>query len=108
MINLAGKSVRDEMHPNGDIAITICGLFPGEKLHEELLIDGDIVPTSHPRIMHLNESFIPLEQLSRYLADLENTIRDHDEAGIIEMIVKIVAGYHRETASHPERCRYTR
>ncbi|EPC9036698.1 polysaccharide biosynthesis protein, partial [Shigella sonnei] len=40
MIRLSGLSVRDDKNPDGDIAIEVTGLRPGEKLYEELLI-GD-------------------------------------------------------------------
>ena len=36
MILMAGLSVRDKQHPNGDIAIQITGIREGEKLYEEL------------------------------------------------------------------------
>jgi FlaA1/EpsC-like NDP-sugar epimerase len=36
MIRLAGKRVRDEQCPDGDIEVSIIGLRPGEKLFEEL------------------------------------------------------------------------
>ncbi|MJD17898.1 polysaccharide biosynthesis protein, partial [Shigella sonnei] len=42
MIRLSGLSVRDDKNPDGDIAIEVTGLRPGEKLYEELLI-GDSV-----------------------------------------------------------------
>ena len=37
--------------PNGDIQVVYTGVRPGEKLHEELLTDGEIrVATRHDRI----------------------------------------------------------
>lgn len=51
MIQLNGMTLRDASHPEGDIAIEITGLRPGEKLYEELLISGDAQPTTHPKIM---------------------------------------------------------
>ncbi|MDA9031597.1 polysaccharide biosynthesis protein, partial [Candidatus Pseudothioglobus singularis] len=40
MINLSGLEVLDKNNPGGDIEIQYSGLRPGEKLFEELLIDG--------------------------------------------------------------------
>ncbi|EML8898394.1 polysaccharide biosynthesis protein, partial [Shigella sonnei] len=55
MIRLSGLSVRDDKNPDGDIAIEVTGLRPGEKLYEELLIGDSVQGTSHPRIMTANE-----------------------------------------------------
>ena len=45
MIELSGLTVRDNRNPDGDIAIEITGLRPGEKLFEELLIGDNPRPT---------------------------------------------------------------
>ena len=41
MIKLSGLQVLDENNPDGDIEIKYTGLRPGEKLYEELLVDGN-------------------------------------------------------------------
>lgn len=63
MIMLSGLKVKDQHNPNGDIEIVIAGLRPGEKLYEELIIDGDnIEKTQHPLIMRARErSFAKIE-----------------------------------------------
>ena len=63
MITLSGLKVKDTHTPNGDIEIVIAGLRPGEKLYEELIIDGDnIEKTQHPLIMQARErSFAKIE-----------------------------------------------
>ena len=43
MIRLMGLEVRDEAHPDGDIAIEYIGLRDGEKMYEELLLGKNIV-----------------------------------------------------------------
>lgn len=56
MITLSGLKVKDQHNPNGDIEIVIAGLRPGEKLYEELIIDGDNIElTKHPLIMQARE-----------------------------------------------------
>ncbi len=70
MIELSGRTLREETHPDGDIEIQISGLRPGEKLYEELLIGENPRPTTHPRIMRGNETFLPWLQLERHLETL--------------------------------------
>ena len=94
MIRLGGRTVRDERNPRGDIAIETTGLRPGEKLHEELLIDGDATGTMHPRILQMRESAPELASLENELGRLEAD--GHDAAARERMRIllgKWVAGY---------------
>lgn len=94
MVRLTGVSVRDEANPAGDIAIEITGLRPGEKLHEELLIDGEVTGTVHPRILQMRERAMDLRALEAELGRLEGV--GHDEAAqaaIRGFLAKWVAGY---------------
>lgn len=51
MIQLAGLTVRDANHPEGDIEIVVTGKRPGEKMFEELFYDESAVETTdHPKI----------------------------------------------------------
>lgn len=91
MIELSGLTVRDEANKNGDIEIKITGLRAGEKLFEELLIDGNSTATVHPKIsravdQHIdNQDFdknIELMRLATDAGDTEEALR------IIKMVVK--------------------
>ena len=57
MINLSGLSVKDKKNKNGDIEIIFTGLREGEKLFEELLIEGKSQITVHPRILKAREKY---------------------------------------------------
>ncbi len=92
MIRLAGRTVRDEANPDGDIAITIIGLRPGEKLYEELLIDGtNAEDTPHPRIMKASESESGTHGIAVMVHRLEAAIKAGD-AGLVRNILMGVAG----------------
>lgn len=67
MIQLAGLRVLSKENPQGDIEIAYTGLRPGEKLYEELLIGDNPEGTSHPRICHARDAFIPLPQIKAAL-----------------------------------------
>ena len=96
MIELSGLSVRDEQNPEGDIEIEIKGLRPGEKLFEELLIDENILPTHHAKIMRAKEKKLTAQQLAGYLAKLERALAKFDETLAIETLKLSVEGYKPE------------
>ncbi len=93
MIELTGLSVRDENDPQGDIAITITGLRPGEKLYEELLIGDNPEKTVHPRIMKAHEEFLPWPLLTEKLAALRLALEVNDVAVVRLMLQQLVSGY---------------
>lgn len=68
MITLSGLKIKDQHNPNGDIEIVIAGLRPGEKLYEELIIDGDnIEKTQHPLIMKAKEHFYSFDEITNVI-----------------------------------------
>ena len=71
VIELLGKSVRDEQNPDGDIEIRYTDLRPGEKLYEELLIDAEAQTTAHPKIRRAVEQHLPLNALKEKLGALQ-------------------------------------
>ena len=98
LIQLSGLSVKDENNPKGDIEITYTGLRPGEKLYEELLIGGDKVrKTTHSRIMTAEEVYLPFEQLSEVLAELENSCRDANYMAIRQTLLNAPIGFNPTT-----------
>ena len=100
MIELSGSTVRSETNPTGDIEIKFTGLRPGEKLYEELLIDGDLEATDHPKVMRSAESFLLWEDLSKILQRLEAAIDRRDEETVLQILQQNVAGYRgRSTIS---------
>lgn len=73
MIMLSGLKVKDQNNPNGDIEIVIAGLRPGEKLYEELIIDGDNIElTKHPLIMKAKERFYSFDEITNVINEVQN------------------------------------
>jgi FlaA1/EpsC-like NDP-sugar epimerase len=93
MIKLSGLSVRDPSNPDGDIAIDISGLRPGEKLYEELLIGDNPKPTSHPRIMKAHEDFLSWPDLVPELEALAKAAERDDLPVMHALLLKHVHGY---------------
>jgi FlaA1/EpsC-like NDP-sugar epimerase len=93
MVELSGMSLRTDANPEGDIAITVTGLRPGEKLYEELLIGDDPKPTQHQRIMKAHENFLPWDVLQEKLAVLQAAIKVNDVPVIRHLLQDLVHGY---------------
>ncbi len=101
MIRLSGLDVRDDKHPDGDIAIEYVGLRRGEKLYEELLIGENTTGTSHPRIFKNSEPIVPYDELIAVLERLEDAIHRLDEAEMQELLRATVEGYVPAAGGHP-------
>ncbi len=98
MVKLSGLSLRDSDHPDGDIAIEITGLRPGEKLYEELLIGDNPEPTEHPRIMKAHEDFLPWAELEPVLEGLSAAARQDNLPVMQECLLQQVHGYQPDEA----------
>ncbi|MEW7850689.1 nucleoside-diphosphate sugar epimerase/dehydratase [Massilia aurea] len=93
MIAMHGLSERTLQLPRGDIAIQFVGLFPGEKLHEELLTEGTVFPSEHPRIMRMKESALRPSVLETCITCLMMACDTHERGPIESMVKAIVSEY---------------
>ena len=93
MVELSGLSVQDDLNPDGDIAIVVTGLRPGEKLYEELLIGENPISTTHPRIMMAKEEYINLQQLLEEITLLKILMQESKVDLLIIQLKKLVRGY---------------
>lgn len=93
MLKLAGLSVRDAAHPQGDIEVAITGLRPGEKLYEELLIGDNPEPTEHPRILRAQEEHLDWSALRGPLQALTDAAQHGDNAHMLALLQQLVAGF---------------
>ena len=93
MIALSGLQVDENGDGNGDIRIDYTGLRPGEKLYEELLIDGDITETRHPRIVRINEPHLSPQTMAEELASLRAQLEANDTDALRITLHRLVEGY---------------
>ena len=93
MIQLSGKSIKNEKNINGEIQIKITGLRPGEKLYEELLLSNSPQKTKHPRIFKSKEPFIDFDDLIIEMKILKKLIEENDLFEIIKKLKIIVPEY---------------
>jgi FlaA1/EpsC-like NDP-sugar epimerase len=88
LIRLSGKEI------GVDAEIVFTGLRPGEKLNEELVVEGeDVARTTHPKVMKM----IRDTQMPENWADQLNRLIDlavhGDRIGVIRQLKAIVKGY---------------
>ena len=83
---MSPQSITDGETSGDTIDIQITGLRPGEKLYEELSINGKLEKTIHPKINATLENFLPFSELEPYLHQLQAGISARD----LEVIEKIL------------------
>jgi len=93
MVMLSGMSIRDEINPNGDIAMTYTGLRPGEKLYEELLLGDNPSPTAHPKIHRANEDFVAWSELRAVLDAMHKAVNTDAYDDVRALLLSTVQGY---------------
>ena len=99
MVRLSGLSLRDVVHPDGDIEIICTGLRPGEKLFEELLIDAESHPTKHPLIYRAEERSIPSHVLWPQLDALETAIAAQNVDSALDVLGALVPEWQNTNAA---------
>jgi FlaA1/EpsC-like NDP-sugar epimerase len=93
MVTLAGLTVRDATHPEGDIEIVYTGLRPAEKMFEELLIGTNVAGTEHPRILRAVERCLTWEKLELLLRELAATVQTVDCRRARELLQNAIEEY---------------
>ena len=93
MIQLAGQTVRDDRHPDGDIEIVYTGLRPAEKLFEELLIGKNVTGTEHPMILRAVEHALSWSAVLAHLEQLRIAMARFDCRGASDILMQAVVEY---------------
>ena len=85
MIRLSGKE------PGVDIAIDVIGPAPGEKLHEVLVGDGEVVtPSPHPKIERISRPPVEATWLDEELGLLARLVDEGDTLELVGELTRIV------------------
>ncbi len=97
MIELSGLAIKDSSNPAGDIEIVYTGLRPGEKLFEELLIEGDAAATDHQKIYKGRELYLGWHVLKEKLHALKGVLENGDECDAIHLLQELLVYCHEST-----------
>lgn len=99
MIQLQGLNPTESptQHKPTDIEINYCGLRPGEKLYEELLIDDEAQPTIHPKILVANEACLTLAVLKDHLESLFKACETYDIRALHKVMQAMPLAFSPET-----------
>ena len=82
--------------PEEDIKIEVCGLRPGEKLYEELLMDEEgLTDTSHNKIFIGQPITVERDELLAQIRELDKAAETNDNELIKSTIEKVVPTYKR-------------
>lgn len=95
MIQLAGLPVADESSKNG-IPIVFTGLRTGEKLYEELLVDGKSLKTTHPKIMLDTARVLNNTAFSATLSLLLSRNTNSSEEELIALLTQLLPEFHHK------------
>jgi len=88
MISLSG------LEPDKDIQISFTGLRPGEKLFEEVRLEGEgIKPTTHEQIWVFGGGQPSFAQVRSWLDELSTLVEARNVHGLISKLVSIVPEY---------------
>jgi len=93
LIELSGHQILDREHPSGDIEIIYTGLRPGEKMHEELSLDGCLEQTNHPKIRQSLEGDCDSKAIMLFVEQLEKAIENYDENEVVRIVCSAVPEY---------------
>ena len=85
MIRLSGKE------PETEVAIEYVGVRPGEKLHEELWNDGELVgPTKHPKIMRASRQPVDADWLDDQLDELQRMVERGETLDVVSKLATMI------------------
>ncbi|MDA7438711.1 polysaccharide biosynthesis protein [Candidatus Pseudothioglobus singularis] len=94
MIKLSGLQVLDENNPKGDIEIKYTGLRPGEKLYEELLVDGNYTLTENKLIMRAEEEMINWNKLEPAIDQIKEAALNIETGKIYKLLSQLVPQFN--------------
>ena len=89
IVHLSGLTAyieNNEKGKDGDIAIHVTGLRPGEKMYEELSYGNNLTGTFHPRIMTVQETPMALDHMKGLTEEIKRLVQTNDTTRLIKTL----------------------
>lgn len=96
MIKLSGLQLLDDDNPEGDIEIQFTGLRPGEKLYEELILDGEFSSTEINLIMRAEEEMMPWSKLKPIMNEIHKKVANLKTEELCTLLKKVVPEFNNK------------
>lgn len=95
IVDLAKNLIRlSGLEPDRDIPLVFIGLRPGEKLYEELMLDGEgMKPTPHHKIHVLDGGKVSFMQVQIWVDELVELVERKNVTGLVAKLQEIVPEY---------------
>jgi FlaA1/EpsC-like NDP-sugar epimerase len=94
IVDLARDLIQVSGRTEDEISIVFTGLRPGEKLFEEISLEGErIHPTTHPRIVITEAPQPGPERVRQWLEELGTEPLSLERARVVELIRRLVPEY---------------
>ena len=97
MIKLSGLELLSSDNPKGDVEIQYTGLRPGEKLYEELLVDGNFNTTENKLIMRAEEEMLSWDKLEPVLAEIKEAATKSEMKKSYKLLKQLVPQFNLTT-----------
>ena len=97
MIKLSGLKEKSSDNPDGDIAIKIIGLKPGEKLTEELFMGNNPTSTKNKDIFKANEDALTLDRVDNLIDELNIAINENNTSKLIKIFENNISNYKKSS-----------
>ena len=96
---ILASDIPERFKRDNEILIEFSGLRPGEKLYEELLIDGAVEETPNPKIFKSHDGLHVGWSVSEALKLLQKNIKDGDCQAVLSQLLQLPLSYQPDTVA---------
>jgi len=95
ILDMAENLIRlSGLEPGRDVPIEVIGLRPGERLREELVVDGeDLLASEHEKVLLVRNNHFDPEAFRRDLEELRCLVAEHDRQQAVEKLGTMARRY---------------